>query len=186
VSADAPVDPAVVLALVEALGLKDVARTGWVRRGVPHPESVAAHSWGVAWLVTVLCPEGLDRAKALTYAVLHDLAEVRVGDLTPADGVSREDKAAMEARALDAMAAPLPDHVRQAWHAYEAQSDPEARFVRQLDRLDMALQAAAYAADDRLATPQEFLDSAAEVLEDPHLRAVFSQARTWVRRTRGS
>ncbi len=31
-------------ALIEALGLKDVVRAGWVRAGVKQPESVAAHS----------------------------------------------------------------------------------------------------------------------------------------------
>lgn len=164
--------------LHEALALKGLPRTGWVRRGVRAPESVAAHSWGVAWLVLVLLPPGLDRARALTYAVLHDLAEVRVGDLTPHDGVSRADKARQEAEAIDRMLAAHPA-LRAQWHAYEAQADPEARFVRQLDRLDLALQAAAYAADG---TPglTEFLDSASAVIDDPTLRALLGRVRaTW-------
>ena len=49
--------------LLEALSLKDLARAGWVRAGVQHPESVAAHSWGVAWLVLALCPAELDRGR---------------------------------------------------------------------------------------------------------------------------
>jgi hypothetical protein len=39
------------------------------------------------------------------------------------------------------------DSTREHWHA---QADDEARFVRQLDRLDMALQARWYAARDGL------------------------------------
>ena len=62
--------------LLEALGLKALPRTGWVRTGVPAPESVAAHSWGVSWLVLVLLPPHLDRHLALAYAVLHDLPDV--------------------------------------------------------------------------------------------------------------
>lgn len=171
--AGSPAAEAIIDALLEAVALKDVARAGWVRRGVPDAESVAAHSWGVAWLVVVLCPADLDRERALTYAVLHDLAEVRVGDLTPHDGVSAEDKAQREARALDDLAAALPSHVRHRWHAYEAKDDPEARFVRQLDRLDMALQAAAYGASGHLGTPGEFLRSADPVITHPALRPLF-------------
>src|SRR5262245_31586095 len=83
--------------LLEALRLKALRRAGWVRVGVPAPvESVADHSWGVAWLVLALLPEGLDRGKALAYAVLHDLPEVRTGDVTPMDRVPKEEKARRE------------------------------------------------------------------------------------------
>ena len=71
--------------ILEVLGLKALPRTGWERKGVPAPESVAAHSWGVSWLVLVLLPPSLDLRRALTYAVLHDLPEVRAGDWTPHD-----------------------------------------------------------------------------------------------------
>ncbi|MFT5458801.1 MAG: putative hydrolase of HD superfamily, partial [Myxococcota bacterium] len=64
-------------ALVETMALKALRRAGWVRAGVTSPESVAAHSWGVAWLVLVLLPRELNRERALTYALLHDLPEVR-------------------------------------------------------------------------------------------------------------
>lgn len=156
--------------LLEALGLKALPRTGWGRRGVPHPESVAAHSWGVAWLTLVLLPPELDRERALTYAVLHDLAEVRTGDLTPHDGVSAATKHAREREVMQALCAGLPRGaaVLGAWDAYEAQDDPEARFVRQLDRLDMALQAVAYQASTP-ADLTEFLSSAAGVVRDPAL-----------------
>src|SRR5690606_14882322 len=130
-------------ALIEAVGLKALPRTGWVRRGIAGPESVAAHSWGVAWLVLALLPPALDRGRALAYAVLHDLPEVRVGDLTPSDGVAPAEKARREHAAMDGLCASLP-HLAATWRAYEAQADPEARFVRQLDRLDMAIQAVAY------------------------------------------
>lgn len=153
-------------ALLEAAALKDVARAGWIRHGVPAPESVAAHSWGVAWLTTALLPPGLDLGRALTYAVLHDLAEVRTGDITPHDGVSAEAKAAAEQAAMQALTRALPAHLYASWLAYEAQADDEARFVRQLDRLDMAIQAVAY---QRHGDLREFLRSAAQVIVHPAL-----------------
>lgn len=173
-----PEGPVPLDALVEVLALKRLDRAGWVRRGVSDPESVAAHSWGVAWLVLLLLPPDLDRERALSYAVLHDLAEVRVGDLTPHDGVAPSDKAAREASAVDAMTSRLPrgEDVRRLWHAYEAQADAEARFVRQLDRLDMALQALAYEAAGH-APLDEFVQSAAKVIEDPRLSAILTAVR---------
>lgn len=157
--------------LLDALALKHVDRAGWLRHGIEQPESVAAHSWGVAWLVLVLAPPDLDRGLALSYAVLHDLAEVKTGDLTPHDGVSAAEKSAREATAIGQLSQNLPSHVAPLWHAYEAQADPESRFVRQLDRLDMALQAAAYAQRDGVELG-EFLVSAARDITDPTLRAL--------------
>jgi putative hydrolase of HD superfamily len=156
-------------ALLELVRLKALPRAGWLRRGVPLPESVAAHSHGVAWLVLALAPPELDRARALEYAVLHDLPEVRVGDLTPADGVPPEEKRRREGQAIDALAAGLAaPHLAERWHAYEAQADPEARFVRELDRLDMALQAAAYHEAGHPGM-REFVESAARVVAHPAL-----------------
>ncbi len=155
--------------LLEALKLKSLPRTGWVRRGVPTPEAVASHSWGVSWLVLVLAPPELDRGRALAYAAVHDLAEVRVGDLTPADGVAPEDKSARELAAVQALSAALGDPaLARLWEGYERQEDREARFVRQLDRLDMALQALAYH-EAGAAGMHEFLDSAEAVVRDPAL-----------------
>ena len=147
--------------LLEALALKELPRAGWVRVGVRGPESVAAHSWGVAWLVLVLCPSELDRGKALALAVLHDLPEIRVGDLTPSDGVDPARKSRLESEAMAAMAAGLPssEELVDLWEDYEHVRSPEARFVKACDKLDMALQAARYAGAQALDLG-EFVDSA--------------------------
>lgn len=163
--------------LLAAFLLKELPRTGWVRRGVPNPESVAAHSWGVSLLVLALLPEHLDLRRALTYAVLHDLPEALAGDWTPHEGRPREAKVEAERAAMDRLGRILPrgEVLAALWHAYEAQADEEARFVRQLDRLDMALQALRY----EQATGQdlaEFLRSARTVLRDPELLALLPPA----------
>ncbi len=165
--------------LLETARLKALDRTGWIRRGIGSPESVAAHSWGVAWLVLALLPDELDRERALTYAVLHDLPEVRVGDLTPHDPVSREEKARREREAMRAITegSPRGQQLAGSWHDYEAGADEEARFVRQLDRLDMALQAVVYGEDHPELRGElvEFVDSAARVIEHPALRPLLDE-----------
>jgi putative hydrolases of HD superfamily len=152
--------------LSAALALKALPRAGWVRAGVRHPESVAAHSWGVAWLVLVLCPPALDRGRALAIAVVHDLPEVTVGDITPHDGVSAGDKAAAEAAAMTIQVEGLPDAagLLALWHEYEHASTAEGRFVKACDKLDMALQAHLYASTQAL-DPDEFVRSALSRLE---------------------
>ena len=94
--------------LLEAVALKRLARAGWRRVGIESPESVAAHTWGVAWLVLLLLPDELDREKALTYAILHDFPEVRTGDVTPHDGLTREAKLQREEQAMTALCEGLP------------------------------------------------------------------------------
>ena len=131
-------------ALIEALGLKEVVRAGWVRAGVQNPESVAAHSWGMAMLATQICPEELDLKRVLQLCILHDIAEVKVGDITPHDNVSAEEKHRLESEAIDSMGI----DAKEIFDEYEAQNTPESQFVRHLDKLDMALQAEIYEAQN--------------------------------------
>ena len=159
--------------LLEALALKEVTRAGWLRVGVAEPESVAAHSWGVAWLVLALCPEGVDRGRALAIAVVHDLAEARVGDITPHDGVAADAKSAAERAALGELVAPLATapELQALWEEYETASTPEGRFVKACDKLDMALQAERYRRGQGVDTA-EFVTSALSALDDHLLRAL--------------
>ncbi len=128
------------------LGLKEVLRTGWTRHPIPRVESVADHSYGVMLLCWLLCPEGLDRGRVLEIALLHDLAEVVTGDLTPADGVANEVKTSDERAALSDLLDGFPGAGRGGeWLLeYQRQSSPEARFVKAVDKLDMALQSQIY------------------------------------------
>ena len=119
-------------ALLEVAQLKALPRAGWVRQGVPAPESVAAHSFGVAWLAVILCPPTLDRLRVLEIALLHDVPEVRAGDITPHDGVARAEKRRLEAAAATGLLGGLP-RALAAWADYDAGESPEARFVHELD-----------------------------------------------------
>ncbi|ELZ59402.1 MULTISPECIES: HD domain-containing protein [Halorubrum] len=147
-------------AVLAAYELKEERRTGWQLRGVDDPESVAAHSWGVAYLLVTLgdrfreeLPE-VDLDRALRLAVVHDVAEAETGDVatradSTADAVDREAKAAAEREAMADLAGPLPERVRDAWEAYEARESPEAVLVKECDLLDTCLQAVRYERGDR-------------------------------------
>lgn len=140
--------------LLQMLQLKDVERTGWVRAGVNKPESVAAHSWGMATLALKLCPKELDLSRVLSMCLVHDLAEVIVGDLTPHDKIGGEEKHQLERQAMLEMA---PEWV-DLFDEYESASTPEAKFVKTMDKLDMGLQAIRYTEQD--IDLSEFISSA--------------------------
>ncbi len=159
--------------LQEALLLKELDRAGWKRVGIDGPESVAAHTWGMCWLILVLAPEDIDRSKAMYLAIIHDLAEARVGDITPHDGVPRNEKKRREATAIRDMLAGRPD-LLALWEEYDAGTSPEARFVHDIDRLDMALQAVRYRTLHDADT-SEFIASAQKDIHDARLSQLFDR-----------
>ena len=148
--------------LLEMLELKQLPRTGWVRSNVTHPESVAAHSWGMAILSLRFAPKGLDLTKVLSMCLVHDLPEVIVGDLTPHDDTTN--KAEQE---HDAMRQLAPEWLA-LFEEYEAGESKEAKFVKQIDKLDMGLQAILYQNEQGLDL-SEFLVSAKAKISDADL-----------------
>lgn len=160
--------------LRNALALKEAPRRGWERAQPRRVESVADHAWGVALLALAAAedrPE-LDRARLLETALVHDLAEAILGDLLPGEYASREEKIERERQALATLLATAPETVRSRIAArfaeYAAGSTAEARLVRDLDKLEMGLQADRYEAQGvpaaRLA---EFRASARAAIRDP-------------------
>lgn len=153
------------------LRLKRLRRQGWIDRGVTEPESTADHTFGVAllaWLLAREQPE-FDAEKVLLLALVHDLPEALAGDVTPFDAlrddagkidprqfretpphtdIARQQKFDAEARALDEMLRHLDSDsaatIRVLWHEYEMAATPEARFVRQIDKLETLIQADDY------------------------------------------
>ena len=97
---------------LEVLGLKEVDRAGWKRSGLTNVESVAGHSWGVAFLALQICPPNLNRLRLLEMAICHDVAEVRIGDITPHDGVPPEEKVRIETEAMLDLAKGFPQGER--------------------------------------------------------------------------
>lgn len=143
-------------ALLTAYRLKDEQRTGWQLRNVEDPESVAAHSWGVAFLTLAYADEaGVDPDDALRLAVLHDVGEAELGDVpTRADpdhqpSVSAAEKERREETTVEDLAAALGDDLLADWATYEARDSLEARFVKDMDLVDMCVQALRYEREDR-------------------------------------
>jgi putative hydrolases of HD superfamily len=135
-------------ALLELQILDRIPRSGWMLRGVPEPESISEHNWHVAFLVWALGPQvpGLDLLRALELAMVHDLAEVRLGDLPRTAGhyLAPEARHQAEARALEELLAPLGERAATLYGEYRARETPEARFVAACDKLQLMLKVALY------------------------------------------
>lgn len=134
--------------LFELQALDRVPRLGYSLRGVPEPESVAEHTFHLVFLVWALAPrvEGLDASKAVELALVHDLAEVRFGDLprTAAHYLPTGAKATAERAAFRDLLAPLGEERAGLLDEYQAQESPEARFVSVCDKLQLVVKALTY------------------------------------------
>lgn len=173
-------------------------------RGVRDPESVAAHAWGTALLCVLFADEaGVPRGEAVEIAVAHDLAEADIGDVASlADPslrtVSEAEKTRLEAAAMADLTARWPgaaaERIAARWQAYENRDSATALFVRDMNLIDMCLQAYLYERDLRYrpdpesplfagATPEgrdglrEFFASADVRLSTPVGRELFASLR---------
>ena len=158
-----PVHPdcaAIVTLLDHGSILKRLPRMGWLLNGVLPCESVADHTAGVALLTVALAStinadwrnEGLDApldvGRAVTLAVLHDLAESVVTDLPKRSTVliGAQAKHNAESAAIHGLLADLPagNDYTILWREYDARTTPEARLVADADKLEMLHQALEY------------------------------------------
>eukprot|EP00899_Mesostigma_viride_P011699 jgi/Mesvir1/2052/Mv02314-RA.1 len=142
--------------------LKTTKRTGWVRKGVHLPESIADHMYRMA-IMSLIAPfdESIDRNRCMQIALVHDLAEAIVGDITPHCGISDEEKYKREADAIDAIRDMLGggltgSHIKSLWQEYETGTTPEARMVKDFDKLEMILQASEYERGQQLSLAEFF------------------------------
>ena len=137
--------------LLKSLELKDEKRTGWELRNIEQPESVADHSWGVALLTLIYSDkDGLDTGKCIKIALIHGLAEYQTGDLvTRAESdmqeISKNQKEKLEHRAMDELTGLIDgEEVLLLWKEYEHRETEEAKFVKDMDMIDLCLTALKY------------------------------------------
>ena len=148
---------AVLNLLAHGNQLKRTTRTGWAQRGVPQPEDVAAHSYGVVFTALVLAQlvnesddssESVDLGRTLAMAALHDLPEGLTTDIPspawrylPKDIKTRVERGAMNEILDDA---PFAPDFMALWEELHAAETAESHLVHDADKLEMFLQAVIY------------------------------------------
>ena len=150
-----------LLTALKAFKLKDEKRKGWVLRNIEFPETVADHSWGLSLLCILFGNEELDMTKVLKIAAVHDIAEAETGDIaTRADKknqeISCEEKTRKELEAIEKISDDF-EEIRYLWEEYEENETKEAMFVKDMDKIEMILQAFLYEKNDRYPKNQEIV-----------------------------
>jgi putative hydrolases of HD superfamily len=164
--------------------LKRVKRSGWIyRSNIESPESIADHSYSMCVMSMVLAEIlNLDTEHIMKMVNLHDLAESLVGDYMP-DKISAEKKEVLENKAMKKIISKLPGALREnyldIWNEYNDNITDNAKFVHNLDKLEMALQAKEYEFDGySKESLQIFLKSATEYISNERFDLVFEILQT--------
>ena len=147
--------------------LKNIKRTGWVRSGIPLPESDADHMHRCAMCAMLVTsqathpeddysgengrfhPDKLDGVKLLRMAVTHDLCESIAGDVTPfCDKNKVANKHDFERKAMEEIRTvvgdPLGEELFGLWKEYEELQTTEAVYCKDIDKFEMVMQAYEY------------------------------------------
>jgi len=134
--------------------LKQLYRQGWLKKGRDIPkeycESVADHNFGTIFLAVIFRDRFFPRLDCLTVLLMltmHECGETgKLGDVTPSDKVSPEEKHRQERACVVELFKDLPGGERYValWDEFEEQKTPEAIFAREMDMLERTLQAKIY------------------------------------------
>lgn len=169
-----------LISFYELIGkLKDTERTGWVNNNIKNPESVSDHIYGVALLSIALSDKfDIDQGRALKMALVHDLGESIIGDVVTAGEakfVTDPKKKAIEERKAMVKALSYIDgpEYLELFDEYEAGKTKEAKFVKQLDKLEMALQALIYEKRYKIRLDSFYL-TVKNSVTDPYLTKFFN------------
>jgi len=116
-------------------GLVNLARTGWMLRGVPpsEAETVASHSYVASVIAFELAVEAsrsgvsVDPYRAAVMTMLHDMAESVIGDISRRAGLG-EAKREAERRAY--MSLEVSEEAKRLFREFEEASTVEARVAR--------------------------------------------------------
>ncbi len=165
-------------------------------------ESVADHTLMTALIAWSLAHEDgtLDADRMLKLAIIHDMAEALIGDRPPyeADEIppsgdpdalraffsvrhlrtpenraaKRQDEERAAAHLIALMPESMGEEIRSLWSEYEEQGSPEARFVKEVDRLEAFLQSRSYLREHPDIPVQGFADMARKEIDHPLLAAI--------------
>lgn len=113
-------------------------------------ESIADHQYRMA-IITMLTKSSVDKSVCVKMALIHDMAEAIVGDITPFDPMTKTEKSRREYAAIQYMAKLVQPYNSEAaaeivnlWNQYENCSSAEARLVKDVDKFELMLQSFEY------------------------------------------
>lgn len=137
--------------------LKTTKREGWRRFGI-NGESISDHMYRMS-IMTMFAPPELASKINIPHctkmALIHDMAESLVGDITPVDThITKAEKARREAAVMDYITENLlgkvpgaslsAQEMKGVFEEYEENKTLEANFVHDIDKMELLLQMVEY------------------------------------------
>jgi Predicted hydrolases of HD superfamily len=153
--------------LLNVYKLKEIKRKGWVVKvGIKDAESVASHTFGMVLLASIIYNEPL----LIKNIALHDIAEAKIGDLLPEEKDKRSEDNAYEE---------IIKNIAEKWNLPKNLNDIfKYEKVKELDRLDMALQALYYKEKgypkEKL---MEFIEAAEKEIKSKELKEILNEIK---------
>lgn len=133
------------------VNLKKLKRQGWKEWNVKDREieSVADHVYGaqmLAWCILEQANLDLDAGKVMAMLSLHETEEIAIGDITPFDHITKEQKKEMGKEAVKQVLSNLSQasRVKELIAEFEEGKTKEAKFALLCDKLECDLQARIY------------------------------------------
>ena len=157
----------------EIYELKNLVRRGWQLRVFTGErlESDAEHSFSCCLLALKIIHDRklkLNTEKVLKMLLYHELGEIDVGDITPVDNISKEEKHKMEKVAVERISKvfEMPE-MFELWQEFEENITPEAKFCKMIDKLDAVKQSKIYSNHQNSNEPfNEFYFNALDKIAD--------------------
>lgn len=179
--------------------LKKVPRKGMVLIGSKNPPSISDHIYRMTIMTWVLGKKKkINLEKAIKMALVHDVCELYAGDATPYDKKLPKNKKEWpdlfdkwprsakskkikdflkkhkkEEKALIRITRNLPADVKKEilglWYDYEKNSTKEAKFVKQINRLDTLLEAFEHGKETKSRPFNSWWVGSEEQIDDPLL-----------------
>lgn len=134
--------------------LETLPRMGFLLQGISHPESVAAHCYGVAVTAMLMADsmqEPVDAQRVLRMALLHEVSEARITDLPyeTLSYIAPQIKSAAESAAAQDLLGAMDQTYVSLWEEFEAAETLEARIVQSADKIQMMAKVLHYEREGR-------------------------------------
>lgn len=130
--------------------LKNIIRTGWLDWKVKRKriESVAEHIYGTQMLALAIYSEykyEIDIKKVILMLTLHELEEIKIGDLTPFQ-ITKEEKKKIGKKAVEDIIKNLniKEDIDKIIDEFDERITKEALFAHHIDKLECDLQCKLY------------------------------------------
>lgn len=161
-----------------ACRLKEVERTGWREWNISSNgpvERIAEHIYGTQILAMAIYSEyelDLDINRVTTMLAHHETEEIEIGDITPFDGVSDEEKKRIGKVAVNKVTKLLANnkYIRKLISEFEEGNTKEAKFAYLCDKLECILWAERYSETRRIS----FENAPQSQIKEPRIQKIIA------------